>query len=84
MTDDHNPIESIWDWNTGYKTATVRFSIEPVGAQAGTPQDPYNAYAAAEFLKLISEDIPETNMQWFNHFDSYLAFGSKHDMPLNH
>jgi DMATS type aromatic prenyltransferase len=73
MTDDHHPIELSWDWHTGRKPPTVRFSIEPVGLQAGTSLDPDNSHADTVFRKALLKALPETNMEWFHHFDHELA-----------
>ncbi|KIA75752.1 hypothetical protein HK57_00487 [Aspergillus ustus] len=73
MTDDHHPIELSWDWHTGHKPPTVRFSIEPVGIHAGTPSDKDNSQADASFRKALLQALPDTNMEWFHHFDQELA-----------
>jgi DMATS type aromatic prenyltransferase len=79
MTDDHHPIELSWDWHTGQKPPTVRFSIEPVGLDAGTSLDPDNSHADAVFRKALFKALPETNMEWFHHFD--LALAPTHQGP---
>lgn len=84
MTDDHNPIELSWDWNTGHKPPRIRFSIEPVGEQAGTVYDQYNEHAAGEFLGALLKDFPATNMQWFFHFESYFDPSTNHHSALAH
>ncbi|CAF9904909.1 hypothetical protein IMSHALPRED_000210 [Imshaugia aleurites] len=84
MTDDHNPIELSWDWHTGYEPPTIRFSIEPVGEEAGTVKDPHNRLVADEFLKAVLQDLPATNLQWFYHFESYFGPGAKHHSPVGH
>ncbi|PVH92174.1 aromatic prenyltransferase [Periconia macrospinosa] len=84
MTDDYNPIELSWDWNTGHKPPTIRFSIEPVGEQAGTTYDPYNEHAAGEFLGVLLKAFPATNTQWFSHFESCFNPGTNHHSALGH
>ncbi|KAL7627402.1 hypothetical protein AAE478_001595 [Parahypoxylon ruwenzoriense] len=75
MTDDNNPIELSWDWHIGADRPSVRFSIEPIGPDAGTPEDPRNERAAAEFKQSIVQTLPETDMLWFDHFDTFFREG---------
>ncbi|KAI8944035.1 aromatic prenyltransferase [Xylaria longipes] len=72
MTDDYNPIELSWDWPTGGKPPKIRFSIEPVGAHAGTLDDPENMYAASQLLETLSCLLPSTNMMLLAHFRQHL------------
>ncbi|KAL5337679.1 aromatic prenyltransferase [Aspergillus crustosus] len=73
MTDDHHPIELSWDWHTGRKPPTVRFSIEPVGINAGTPLDPENKQVDKSFREALKYAFPKTNLEWFYHFDRELT-----------
>ncbi|OOF93881.1 hypothetical protein ASPCADRAFT_508373 [Aspergillus carbonarius ITEM 5010] len=73
MTDNHNPIELSWDWHTGNRSPTVRFSIEPVGPNAGTPVDPDNQTADSRFRHVLRHTSPSTDWEWFDHFDRALA-----------
>ncbi|KAL3466455.1 aromatic prenyltransferase [Aspergillus heterothallicus] len=73
MTDDHHPIELSWDWHTGHKPPTVRFSIEPVGTYAGTRLDKHNSLADGAFRRALLRDLPDTNMEWFHYFDHELT-----------
>ncbi|PLB50942.1 aromatic prenyltransferase [Aspergillus steynii IBT 23096] len=73
MTDDHHPIELSWDWHTGHKSPTVRFSVEPVGIDAGTPVDPDNRTADASFRTAMTAALPDAHMAWFEHFDRELT-----------
>ena len=50
MTDNHTPVEFSWDWGCANDEPTVRYSIEPIGCNAGTPKDPLNEHAAARML----------------------------------
>ena len=84
MTDDHNPIELSWDWHTGDKPPTIRFSVEPVGEEAGTAKDPRNKLVAGEFTKAVLEDLPATDMRWFYHFESYFGLGMKDHSLVGH
>lgn len=72
MTDDYNPIEISWDWPTGGKPPKIRFSIEPVGAHAGTLDDPENMYAASQLLETLNCLLPSTNMMLLAHFRQHL------------
>ncbi|KAL4949640.1 aromatic prenyltransferase [Aspergillus filifer] len=73
MTDDHHPIELSWDWHTGQKAPTVRFSIEPVGVHAGTPLDPSNTRADTFFRHALTEALPDIEMDQFRYFDRVLT-----------
>lgn len=73
MTDDGNPIELSWDWHTGTKAPTIRFSIEPVGLVAGTATDPQNWHAASNFHQELLRSLPRTNVEWFDHFKQQLS-----------
>ncbi|KAI9695669.1 MAG: hypothetical protein M1836_006121 [Candelina mexicana] len=84
MTDDHNPIELSWDWHTGSQPPQIRFSIEPVGEEAGTAKDPRNELVAGEFVGVVLKDLPATNLQWFYHFKSYFGLGVGHHSPAGH
>lgn len=84
MTDDHNPIEFSWDWHTGSEPPKIRFSVEPVSERAGTPQDPRNELVSMEFLKAMLTALPAIDMQWYSHFESYLAVGLKQHSPAGH
>jgi DMATS type aromatic prenyltransferase len=84
MTDDHNPIELSWDWGTGEGLPVIRFSVEPVGLDAGTPADPENAYAAANFKHDILNTLPDTNMTWFDHFEGFFNGYETHGAAEGH
>ena len=68
MTDDGIPIELSWDWGTGDKSPTIRYSIEPVGLNAGTSLDRYNQYAASKFHCSLLGALPGVSLEWFDHF----------------
>ncbi|KUI58884.1 4-O-dimethylallyl-L-tyrosine synthase [Cytospora mali] len=72
MTDDHTPIELSWDWRTGCSLPKIRFSIEPVGIDAGTHIDPNNQYAASRLLETMARLLPESDMEWLGHFQKQL------------
>ncbi len=69
MTDDFTPIEV--SWNFSANQSLVRFGIEPIGAFAGTPQDPFNDYRAIELIERmghVAAAADYLDLQWFNHF----------------
>jgi DMATS type aromatic prenyltransferase len=72
MTDNHVPIELSWDWRTDGKPPKIRFSIEPVGVHAGTHLDPRNQYAATRLRETVARVLPNTDMEWLDHFQSQL------------
>lgn len=84
MTDDNNPIELSWDWHTGVERPTVRFSIEPIGLGAGTPEDPRNERAAEEFKESILQALPDTDMSWFDHFEAFFSEGMARNSVEGH
>ncbi|KAI0161725.1 tryptophan dimethylallyltransferase-domain-containing protein [Hypoxylon sp. FL1284] len=73
MTDDHNPIELSWDWHTGSERPTVRFSIEPLGPDAGGPEGPRNECAAATFKRAMRAALPDADAAWFDHFEAFFS-----------
>lgn len=73
MTDNYNPIELSWDWHAGSSPPTIRFSFEPIGMKAGTVEDPFNIYAPRDFKAKFLEEFPDTDLQWFNHFETYFG-----------
>ncbi|KAI1342699.1 aromatic prenyltransferase [Xylariaceae sp. FL0016] len=72
MTDDYNPVELSWDWCTGDKAPKIRFSIEPIGLEAGTIRDPNNEEGATKLLETMVRILPSTNMEWLGHFQRQL------------
>ena len=73
MTDDGLPIELSWDWCGGGDKPRVRFCMEPVGAQAGTSQDPTNCLAGPRFVQELRAACIGFNDTWFNHLAQALA-----------
>ncbi|KAK5989807.1 Nonribosomal peptide synthetase dtxS1 [Cladobotryum mycophilum] len=63
MTDDYNPIEFSWDWSTTQKPPVIRYAVEPVGKDAGTPRDQYNQGASEEFLQEMLKVLSPPDMQ---------------------
>lgn len=73
MTDDHTPIELSWDWHEGDQKPTIRFSMEAVGAAAGSPDDPFNFKTFESFKVNIFKGLSETDLLWFHHLDKLLG-----------
>lgn len=71
MTDDGDPVELSWDWGTGEKPPVIRYSIEPIGLQAGTSLDPTNSLAGPAFHKQLVRRLPEARLEWHNHFADF-------------
>ncbi|KAM0432324.1 hypothetical protein ACHAPT_004865 [Fusarium lateritium] len=68
MTDDHTPVQLSWDFGTGVEKPTIRYSIEPIGLDAGTAVNLQNARAAGDFKKDLMDAFPEINTTLFEHF----------------
>lgn len=73
MTDDGTPLEISWDWGFDGQQATIRYSIEPIGPEAGSSLDPLNKYASSRFLQNMRELLPEADWQWSEHFQKELC-----------
>ncbi|KAL8834220.1 MAG: hypothetical protein Q9170_003851 [Blastenia crenularia] len=72
MTDDHTPVELSWDWNTPGERPEIRYSIEPIGALAGTPVDPFNMHATRCLIEQLKQTVPGIDLRWYEHFAAYL------------
>ncbi|KAL4903335.1 hypothetical protein BDW74DRAFT_179754 [Aspergillus multicolor] len=81
MTDDHHPIELSWDFGTGGKAPTIRFSIEPLGIDAGTSSDPHNEHARSDFLEVLIRELPDMDLETFRHFEHELI--SRNPVDVN-
>ncbi|KAF2202543.1 aromatic prenyltransferase [Delitschia confertaspora ATCC 74209] len=68
MTDDGTPIELSWDWGNKRKSPAIRFSIEPVGLDAGTQLDLYNREVGGKFHCTLKETLPNADYEWCDHF----------------
>ncbi|EEU33551.1 uncharacterized protein NECHADRAFT_15792, partial [Fusarium vanettenii 77-13-4] len=75
MTDNHTPIELSWDFHTSIEQPIIRYSIEPIGLDAGTPVDPNNDRASADFKQSLRQAFPNVNSPLFDHFEA--AFPTK-------
>ncbi|KAJ4310914.1 hypothetical protein N0V84_010718 [Fusarium piperis] len=47
---------------------TIRYSIEPIGPDAGAPTNPYNNRASADFKQRLTQASPTIDTTLFNHF----------------
>ncbi|KAF5562815.1 tryptophan dimethylallyltransferase 1 [Fusarium phyllophilum] len=84
MTDNNCPVELSWDFHTGDSQPTVRYSIEPIGLEAGTAADLHNEEAAAEFIQRATRAFPDINKTLFNHFYGYFSGRWNTDGPEGH
>lgn len=73
MTDDGTPIELSWDWGYGNTSSApiIRYSIEPVGLNAGTLLDRDNSKEAVLFQNRLISSTSNINLTWFTHFHEY-------------
>ncbi|CAH0023500.1 unnamed protein product [Clonostachys rhizophaga] len=84
MTDDHNPIELSWDFHTGTQQPTIRYSIEPIGLDAGSAADPNNTKAPLLFKRSILKGFPHVNTELFKHFENTLGSLWEDGLPEGH
>jgi DMATS type aromatic prenyltransferase len=66
MCDDFSPLEYSWNWNANQKGPKIRYSVELVGASAGTPVDPYNRQATLGLCDSLWRDLPKADWTLFN------------------
>ena len=72
MTDNFSPIELSWEWGCGGNNPTVRFSIEPISQQAGTPADPLNQHATSRMVRQFQPLLADCDLSLFEHFSNEL------------
>ncbi|KAF5584256.1 tryptophan dimethylallyltransferase 1 [Fusarium pseudocircinatum] len=84
MTDNNYPVELSWDFHTGNSQPTIRYSIEPIGLEAGTATDLHNDEAAPEFKSRASREFPDMDTTLFNHFYNYFNGRWGGDRPEGH
>lgn len=63
-----SPIEYSWKWNTAAGKPDIRYTMEAIGAFAGTAMDPLNQQATIEMLHRIADVVPSIDLTWTNHF----------------
>ncbi|SPJ88014.1 uncharacterized protein FTOL_12483 [Fusarium torulosum] len=84
MTDDHTPIELSWDFHTGADQPTIRYSIEPIGADAGTSANRYNEGTAAAFKQSLFKAYPDIETALLDHFEACLNGSWADSIPEGH
>ncbi len=72
MTDDNIPIELSWEWGLRDKSPLVRLSIEPIGLDAGTPQDTLNEFATNAVVDNFQRIYPRTDLSLLHYFSKEL------------
>jgi DMATS type aromatic prenyltransferase len=72
MTDDHTPVELSWCWSTSTETPTVRYSVEPIGKDAGWVVDPINTAASVQLLGEALPLAPDMDLYLHRHFQKLL------------
>ena len=72
MTDEGMPIELSWEWGLGNDSPIVRLSIEPIGLDAGTPQNTLNEFATNHIVDNVQRMFPATDLRLFHHFSKEL------------
>lgn len=73
VTDDHSSIEYSWSWDgRAGKTAKIRFTIEPIGADSGSPADLYNQSMARMLLQNLRNESSNINLTMYDHFEKEL------------
>lgn len=68
MTDDHTPAELSWAWSGPERLPVVRYSVEPIGWDAGSVLDPHNVRASAVLLGSTLPYAPSLDLLWYRHF----------------
>lgn len=81
MTDDGTPVELSWDWGTSDSRPTIRYSIEPIGLQAGTSVDPRNLLVGPIFQDRLNQSLPDIRLEWFDYFKDFFDGKEKGELP---
>ncbi|KAI0446169.1 tryptophan dimethylallyltransferase-domain-containing protein [Xylaria telfairii] len=84
MTDDGTPLELSWDWGTNNSQPTIRYSIEPIGAQAGTPFDPRNLLAGPALQEGLNQTLPGMRLETFHYFREFFLGHTEHKIIPYH
>lgn len=68
-TPDSTPIDFSWEWGSG-NNATVRYSFECIGPNAGTALDPLNSFATDAWIQRLQDQqmVPGLDLEWYRHF----------------
>ncbi len=67
MTDDHTPVELSWDWGKNSNAPRIRYSLDPISFDSGTPKDPTNLITTTHFYKNVIQGLPNVNLVWYEH-----------------
>lgn len=84
MADNFTPIELSWDFHTGARRPSIRYSVEPVGPYAGMVADPYNDMATIAFKRGLLRASPDAYVAWLNHFETCFGQDRDRDIPEGH
>ncbi|KAI0871050.1 tryptophan dimethylallyltransferase-domain-containing protein [Hypoxylon argillaceum] len=82
MTDDGTPVELSWDWGTSDSRPTIRYSIEPIGLQAGTSVDPRNLLVGPIFQDRLNQSLPDIRLEWFDYFKDFFDDFQDHSSSI--
>ncbi|MCJ1445421.1 MAG: hypothetical protein MMC23_005926 [Stictis urceolatum] len=66
MTDDYSPLEYSWSWDNKGENPKIRFSIEAIGARAGTAADPYNQAMTRDLMSQLDRERPGIDWRWLD------------------
>lgn len=67
MCDDFSPLEYSWNWSSDkIKKPKIRYSVELIGPDAGTPKDPYNRSETLELCTQLRKDLPKADWKLFD------------------
>ena len=75
MANADGPLDVSVNYQQNSK-CTFRMTIEPVGVDAGTPNDPVNELAAKQLLKNLDRAQPGLDLTWFKHFEQLMVKNS--------
>ena len=79
MTDSNTPLELSWEWDPEDKSPTVRLSMEPIGLDAGTPQNALNEFATNHLVGNIQRNFMNIDLLLFHYFSKeLLTYNSGH------
>lgn len=75
MTDDFSPMELSWSWDDGtaQPRPKIRYSVEAIGAHAGTPADPLNQAETRNIIRQVKSISPTSHWQWFDSLSQTLC-----------
>ncbi|KAI4122673.1 MAG: hypothetical protein LQ347_006426 [Umbilicaria vellea] len=63
VTDDYSPVEYSWSWDSEQASPKVRYTLEAIGPDAGSTNDPFNQAMAVDLIRELG-----VNEEWFSHF----------------